>query len=221
MHATGFTQFELNHGRLPQLPYNAIFPHDLIQDEEPAVYYSKLVEELKRTFALAREARLKTAMRNEACVEGSKFKPDFSPGDEVYVWKKSSKESRLQEEDREAGRDKPSDRHKDNVTRRRSIPAKLQYKWHDPSTVVRWDGDMYCVIKREGQETRVHVNRLTRKYHWTEAMPDTAIWGSEISARKPEERKDNIIRDDTPIMKGSNGRRKPHPIRHRRRYRCQ
>jgi hypothetical protein len=69
-----------------------------LQDEEPEVYYSKLVEELKRTFALAREAQLKTAMRNEDRVSESKFKPDFSPGDEVYVWKKSSKESKLEEE---------------------------------------------------------------------------------------------------------------------------
>ena len=115
--ATRFTPFELNHGRLPQLPYNAIFSHDRLQDEEPAVYYSKLVEELKRTFALAREAQLKTAMRNEDRVTESKFKPDFSAGDEVYVWKKSAKESRLNEDDREAGRDKPQDRQKDNDAR--------------------------------------------------------------------------------------------------------
>jgi len=88
--ATGFMPFELNHGRLPHLPYNAIFSHDLIH-MEPEVYYSKLVEELKRTFALAREAQLKTAMRNEARVKDSKFRPDLNPGDEVYIWKKSSR----------------------------------------------------------------------------------------------------------------------------------
>jgi hypothetical protein len=60
---------------------------------------------------------------------------------------------------------------------------------------------MYCVVKTEGKEKRIHVNRLTRKYHWTEAMPDTAIWGSEIIARKPEEAKEERI-DDTRIVKG-------------------
>ena len=48
---------------------------------------------------------------------------------------------------------------------------------------------MYCVIKAEGKEKRVHVNRLTRKYHWTEAMPDTAIWGREAIEDKPNEMK--------------------------------
>ena len=60
---------------------------------------------------------------------------------------------------------------------------------------------MYCVVKTEGKEKRIHVNRLTRKYHWTEAMPDTAIWGSEIIARKPDEAKEERI-DDTRIVKG-------------------
>jgi len=110
-------------------------------------------------------------MRNEERVAGSKFRPDFSPGDEVYVCKKSAKDSRLQEDDREAGRDRPSDRHKHDATRQRTAPTKLQYKWHDPSTVVRWEGDMYCVIKRGGLETRVHVNRLARKYHWRKRCP--------------------------------------------------
>ena len=157
---------------------------------------------MKRTFALAREAQLKTAMRNEARVEDSKFRPDLNPGDEVYIWKKSFKESRLQEEDREAGRDKPSDRQKDNATRQRGIPTKLQYKWRDPNTIVKWDGDMYCIVRRGDKETRVHVNRLTRKYHWTEAMPDTAIWGSETNDRATEESKEHRIKEDDPITTG-------------------
>jgi len=41
---------------------------------------------------------------------------------------------------------------------------------------------MYCIIRRQGVDSLVHVNRLTRKYHWTEAMPDTAIWDSEVSS---------------------------------------
>jgi hypothetical protein len=201
--ATGFTPFELNHGRLPQLPYDAIFSHDQIQEENPAVYYSKLVQELKRTFALAREAQLNTATRNEERVEGKKFKPDFSPGDEVFIWKKSAKESKLCEDDREAGRDRPNGRHKDGATRRRTVPTKLQYRWHDPSTVVRLEGDMYCVVKREGVETRIHVNRLTRKYHWTEAMPDTAIW-DWLPVAKPSEPKtaNQGARDKGPIAEG-------------------
>jgi len=83
--ATGFTPFELNHGRLPQLPYNAIFSHDQLQGAEPAEYYSRLVDEFSRTFALAREAQLTTAMRNADRVSASKFRPDFKPGDEVFV----------------------------------------------------------------------------------------------------------------------------------------
>ena len=133
-------------------PYNAIFSHDLIKDEEPAVYYSKLVEELRRTFALAREAQLKTAMRNEAPVEGSKFRPDFSPGDEVYVWKKSSKESRLQEEDREAGRDKPGDRHVDNMTRGEASRPNSNTSGMTP--VPLSDGDAICTASSRGKVVR-------------------------------------------------------------------
>ena len=61
---------------------------------------------------------------------------------------------------------------------------------------------MYCVVRREGRDTRVHVNRLTRKYHWTEAMPDTAIWSTKNITDILQEDKPDEPKDETPIQVG-------------------
>ena len=128
--ATGYSPFELNHGRLPQLPFNAMFTHELPKDKISKEHFDDLAAKLKRTFALANEMQIKTATRNEERIAESKFKPDFKPGDEVFIWKKSSKEAKLAEDDREAGRDKPEDKEKDDKRRKRRVPSKLQYRWH-------------------------------------------------------------------------------------------
>ena len=68
-------------------------------------------------------------MRNEDRVTESKFRPDFSPGDE-YVWKKSAKESRLKEDDREAGRDSSSSYRPSNLVPMLGSLGSLQEVLH-------------------------------------------------------------------------------------------
>jgi hypothetical protein len=85
----------------------------------------------------------------------------FNPGDKVYVWEKSSKESLV-----------------DNLGSPDIIrlPQKWINPWSGPFDFLRWISERKCMIDYYGTPTEYHVNRLTKHHSWDNVNPDTNEW---------------------------------------------
>jgi len=118
---------------------------------------------LNRAFEHTREAQIETAMKNKARSTRNCTDPEYKVGDMLYLWEKSSEESRLRHEIREI------EGHKG-----RKLPSKLVNPWGGPYKVVKILDKRYCVIDKGGHEVKHNVNRLAKQHRWDEWHADTA-----------------------------------------------
>ena len=95
---TGFSPFFLETGRHPNLPAGNPKPTGEKDEEGWAV---QIVDKLKRAFEHTREAQVETAMKNRERSTRNCTNPNYEVGDMLYLWEKSSEESRLRHEIRE------------------------------------------------------------------------------------------------------------------------
>jgi len=172
--STGFSPYFLLHGREPRLPSDLLFNIYENKIEYVSDYVTTLQSNLKSAFRLARAQQYAAAVENRSN-QPEKHRPTFAKGDKVYVWERSSKESRI--ETSETG----------NLTK---LPKKWLNPWSGPFDFIKWVSERSCMIDYNGKPTLYPFNRLTKHTAWDAVNPDTNTWclqnrkrGSEPATR--------------------------------------
>ena len=96
--ATGYSPYYLLNGRAPTIPSDLSFSVLETPCRSKEEYVTKMVERLQVAFALARRQQYSAAVENEDR-GGDKNRPDFKPGDMLFVWARSSEETRFERAD--------------------------------------------------------------------------------------------------------------------------
>jgi hypothetical protein len=113
---------------------------------------------------------------------GDKSKPDYKPGDLLFVWARSSEESRTERAD----------------GKKTALPKKWVNPWIGPYRLIRGTSERKCLLDCAGKEQEFIVNRLSKHNRWDEVNPSTYAWSlktREEQKEKPAEEKAIFGRD--------------------------
>jgi transposase InsO family protein len=157
--ATGYSPYFLLNGRTPTIPSDLSF--DILEPEYKGKedYVQKMVERLRTAFSLARRQQYAAAVENEDR-GGNKSKPDYKPGDLLFVWARNSEESRTERADGKTV----------------ALPKKWVNPWIGPYKLIRWTSERKCLLDCAGKEQEFIVNRLSKHNRWDEVNPSTYAW---------------------------------------------
>ena len=168
--ATGYSPYYLLNGRSPTIPSDLSFN---VLDEEykdKEQYVAKMTERLKKAFDEARKRQYAAAVDNQERGK-EKYKPDFKPGDMLFVWARSSEEARMENAD----------------GKRVSLPKKWINPWIGPFRMIRWTSERKCLLDMGGgKEKEFIVNRLAKHNRWDEVNPSTYAWSLKEKAKSKE-----------------------------------
>jgi hypothetical protein len=150
---------------------------------------AKIHSNLKAAFQLARAQQYAAAIGNHDRTNRT-IKPCFKPGDLLYLWERSSKDSAVE--------NSTSDK-SNNFTK---LPTKWTNPWSGPYPFLEWVSERACKIDYKGKPTPFPINRLTKHFPWESANPDTNKWclqnrieGMESAASKSS----STPIEDTPV----------------------
>ena len=174
--ATGYSPYFLLNGRTPTIPSDLSF--DILETEYKSKedYVQKMIERLRTAFSLARRQQYAAAVENEDR-GGDKSKPDYKPGDLLFVWARSSEESRTEKAD----------------GKKTTLPKKWVNPWIGPYRLIRWTSERKCLLDCAGKEQEFIVNRLSKHNRWDEVNPSTYAWSLKEKSEekdKPAEEKE-------------------------------
>jgi hypothetical protein len=157
--ATGYSPYYLLNGRSPTIPSDLSF--DILEPEYKGKedYVQKMIERLRTAFSLARRQQYAAAVENEDR-GGNKSKPDYKPGDLLFVWARNSEESRTERAD----------------GKKVALPKKWVNPWIGPYRLIKWTSERKCLLDCAGKEQEFIVNRLSKHNRWDEVNPSTYAW---------------------------------------------
>ena len=173
--ATGHSPHLLMHGREATLPSDIIFDPESESStgHDYDSYVAKVAERLRQALDTARKSQYKAYLDNYDRAP-ARVKPALTKGDSVLVWRKSSKETRL-----ELAGDK------------RALPSKWVNPWTGPAKFIRELNNTSCEVELDGKVLPMNYNRVVKFTPWDETNSSTDIWsrdhereGSEEPARK-------------------------------------
>jgi hypothetical protein len=118
-----------------------------------------MIENLKTAFSLARKQHYAAAVENEE-KGGVKTKPDFKPGDMLFVWARNSEEARAET----------------TTGRKIALPKKWINPWIGPYKLIKWVSERKCLLDCAGKHQEYIVNRLSKHNRWDEVNPSTYAW---------------------------------------------
>jgi hypothetical protein len=140
-----------------------------------------MTEQLQAAFKLARRQQYSAAVENEER-GGNKSKPDFKPGDMLFVWARSSEESRIERADGKIV----------------ALPKKWVNPWIGPYKLVKWVSERKCLLDCNGKFQEFIVNRLSKHNRWDEVNPSTYAWSLKHKAKQQEPRNAGEEREEAP-----------------------
>ena len=159
--ATGYSPYFLMHGREPILPSDAIFNPEKLESstiESYESYVDAVTERLCKALDKTRRTQYESYLANYNRAPERK-RPDFKPGDKVLVWRKSTKEARL-----ELSGDQ------------RSLPNKWVNPWTGPGTFIKELSNTSCMVELDGKSFPMNYNRVARFVPWDEVNVTTDKW---------------------------------------------
>ena len=162
-------------GRSPTIPSDLSF--EILEPEYKGKedYVQKMIERLRTAFSLARRQQYAAAVENEDR-GGDRSKPDYKPGDLLFVWARNSEESRTERAD----------------GKKVALPKKWVNPWIGPYKLIRWTSERKCLLDCAGKEQEFILNRLSKHNRWDEVNPSTYAWSlktKEDQKEKPAEEK--------------------------------
>ena len=131
--ATGYSPYLLMHGREATLPSDIIFDPEKSESADYESYVSTVAERLRKALDETRRAQYKSYLDNYDRAP-ARVKPDLKAGDLVLVWRKSTKEARL-----ELAGDK------------RALPGKWVNPWTGPAKFLRELSNTSCEVVLNGK----------------------------------------------------------------------
>ncbi len=170
--ATGFSPFFLRYGYEARLPADCHLQLTPDQYADVDDYVEQTAGRLKEAFQLAREAQADAAWKNAERDERERYEPDFKVGEYLFVWMRSSLESRLPKTMEALGATAEESKKK------RKLPSKFVNPWAGPYRVLRKLTDLYYELDFNGTPKKFQVNRLTRSHSWDDLNKDTHEWRS-------------------------------------------
>jgi hypothetical protein len=148
-------------GRAPTIPSDLTFNvlETLAHYRVKENYVEAIIERLRAAFKLARRQQYTAAVENEDR-GGIKHKPDFKPGDMLFVWARNSEESRFERSDGKTV----------------ALPKKWINPWIGPFRMIKWTSERKCLLDCAGKYQEFIVNRLSKHNRWDEINPSTYTW---------------------------------------------
>ena len=135
-----------------------MFPYLQKKEEAREKFVDDIAQRLDFAFKRVRKLQEKASARNKER-RPPQTKPDFRPGDLLLLMERSAKEGRIEERTAE-GKAIP-------------LPEKLRLTYTGPYTMLRWCGDLKCVIDMNGKAVAHNVNRLIKHHSWDDQHPMT------------------------------------------------
>jgi len=99
-----------------------------------------------------------------------KYKPDFKPGDMLFVWARNSEEARTE----------------NSEGKKVALPKKWINPWIGPFKMIKWTSERKCILDVAGKEKEFIVNRLAKHNRWDEVNPTTYAWSLKGKAAEKE-----------------------------------
>ena len=179
---TGYSPYYLLNGRAPTIPSDLSF--SVLEEEckSRESYVHKMVEGLRTAFSLARRQQYAAAVENEDR-GGDRSKPNFIPGDMLFVWARNSDESRVEKAD----------------GKKITLPKKWINPWIGPYRMIKWTSERKCLLDCAGKQQEFIVNRLSKHNRWDEVNPSTYAW-SLRKEEKPREKENDEELPQAPIV---------------------
>ena len=175
--ATGYSPYYLLNGRAPTIPSDLSFSVLETPCRSKEEYVTKMVERLQVAFALARRQQYSAAVENEDR-GGDKTRPDFKPGDMLFVWARSSEETRFERPD----------------GKKVALPKKWVNPWIGPYEMIRWTSERKCLLDCAGKEQEFIVNRLSKHNRWDEINPSTYTWALKEKLEQAAHDKEKLVK---------------------------
>ena len=157
--ATGYSPYFLLNGRAPTIPSDLSFSILDSPCKSKEEYVNEMTQRLQLAFRVARRQQYSAAVENEDR-GGAKTKPDFKPGDMLFVWARNSEEARTERADGKIV----------------ALPKKWINPWVGPYKMIKWTSERKCLLDCAGKEQEFVVNRLSKHNRWDEINPSTYTW---------------------------------------------
>ncbi len=170
---SGFSPFELVHGRRARMPLNLLSELHIDKMQlSPGEYHATVVNNLKKVFKQVQERQRELGMRRKAAADVQRKPVTYEKGDLVLLWEP---ENVLQH---------PS------PDKRVMAPKKYRFQWSRDVLEVKekLDSTHYLLLrqtkKEEKKEIRAAVNRMAIYHPWD------SNWQQELSSKMEKERKE-------------------------------
>jgi hypothetical protein len=173
--ATGYSPFEMVHGRKALQPSDAAF--NIFQEEtDPETptsekHFKDIAARLRNAYIIARRAQARMAKTNREA-RPLHTPIEYASGDKVLYWQPRRHPYAPKPQDRDDDQEGESAiRMSENAT-----PGKWLPKWTGPHDITkRIDANLYRFTHATtGRPTTSHVNRLTKFVPWSDAEPSTS-----------------------------------------------